>query len=196
MPEGIEDRVDLRKIGMHERHAVGIGGQALLCGGQRRAVAVHADETPTLRQAAGDLTGMPGAAERPVEVDPVRADVQRVYALPAAVRIYVEIPSDPDLFHQCGQLLGGDIGLFLLVALCRPDLSAAGLPEEIDLLLDPGILAEIVRQQEAALLVRLTADDVGKERAQAAGLGRRRSLAALDDALPLLLGIDRQAGVQ
>ena len=66
---------DLRKIGMHECHAVGIGGQALLCGGQRRAVAVHADETPTLRQAAGDLTGMPCAAERPVEVDPVRADV-------------------------------------------------------------------------------------------------------------------------
>ena len=33
-------------------------------------------------------------------------------------------------------------------------------------------------------------------RSQAAGLGRRRSLAALDDALPLLLGIDRQAGVQ
>ena len=25
-PKGIEDRVDLRKIGMHERHAVGIGG--------------------------------------------------------------------------------------------------------------------------------------------------------------------------
>ena len=70
------------------------------------------------------------------------------------------------------------------------------MPEEIDLLLDPGIFAEVVRQQEAALLVRLTADDVGKERAQAAGLGRRRSLAALDDALPLLLGIDRQAGVQ
>ena len=43
--------------------------------------AVKAALADCLRQAAGDLTGMPCAAERPVEVDPVRANVQRVNAL-------------------------------------------------------------------------------------------------------------------
>ena len=65
---------------MYQRHAVKIRPQPLLRRRQRRPVAVHADQAAG-RQALDNFGGMARAAERPVEINSVGAEVQRLDAL-------------------------------------------------------------------------------------------------------------------
>ena len=66
---------------MDQRYLAKVALQALCGGFQRDRVAVHADEAPR-GEVPADLQGMSGAAERTVEVHTVRAQIQRVNALP------------------------------------------------------------------------------------------------------------------
>ena len=79
---------------MYQRHARKIGRKALLCRIQRDLIAVNADQAAG-RQALDDLRGVTGAAQRPVEIDPVRADVQRLDALVQQNRFMLKFHQKP-----------------------------------------------------------------------------------------------------
>ena len=61
---------------MHRRHAVSKRRKPLPRSFERNGVSVYADQPPRC-QTAGNLIGMPRAAQRPVQLNSVGVDLQR-----------------------------------------------------------------------------------------------------------------------
>ena len=66
---------------MDQLHPVPEGGQPLPGGGQGHIIPVDADEF-SRSEPGGDLVRMPGAAQGPIHINTLRADIQAVDALP------------------------------------------------------------------------------------------------------------------
>ena len=82
------------EVVVYERDALPVLPQPLLRRSQRGGIAVDADEA-TGHQAARDFQRVSRSAERPVQVDPVRANMQALHALPQQNGRMCELHQNP-----------------------------------------------------------------------------------------------------
>ena len=122
--EPVQDGVQLVEVAVDQGHLVHPLPQPLLGRVQGRLVPVHADE-PSGGQPPGDLPAVARPAQRPVQVDPVRADVQGLDALLQKHRLVGQHffhTLEPQLAHTGGHLFRGHLLLVLIPELGAPNL--------------------------------------------------------------------------
>ena len=93
--EAVENLRQLAEIPVYQPHPRPIGRQALARRPQGGGIPVDTNQR-TRRQAAGNLRGVPRAAQRAVEVNAVRLNLQRVDALVQQDRHMVKL-----FHHSC-----------------------------------------------------------------------------------------------
>ena len=104
--------------------------------------------------------------------------------------------SEPQLRHAGGHHLGGHFLLLLGVpGLGGPDLRPVVDADDDGLLLQAGVFAQLLRDHDAALAVRLALGGVGKQAAHSLGLAHGQRGKFFGEAVPGGLGVDRQTGV-
>ena len=103
--QGVQDQGNVFKVIMHQRNLARVAAEPLFCRLQRYLVAVDADE-PAVCQTAADFQRVPAAAERSVQIDAVRTDVERVDALPKQYRFMRKLHQKPNSSITCARFSG------------------------------------------------------------------------------------------